>query len=81
MLFQCWASVEVISTLANIETALGECLLFAGNLCPDPLSTRRSLKFDSMLGQRRRRWTNIESNLGESHVFAGEVYANLSSML
>ena len=26
-----------------------------------------------MLGQRRRRWTNIESTLGERLVFAGKV--------
>ena len=34
-------------------------------------NTRHSPNVGLMLGQRRRRWTNIEPTLGESHVFAG----------
>ena len=30
-----------------------------------------------MLGQRRRRWTNIETELGECLVFAGYVLARI----
>ena len=36
-----------------------------------PVNTGRSSKADSMLGQRRRHWPNIESTLGERLVFAG----------
>ena len=36
-----------------------------------PANTRHSAKAGSMLGQRRRRWTNIQPALAQCHVCAG----------
>ena len=36
-----------------------------------PANTGHLTNAVSMLGQRRRRWANIEKALGECHVFAG----------
>ena len=38
----------------------------------DPANTVQCPIVGSMLGQRRRRWTNIETALGQCLVFAGE---------
>ena len=39
-----------------------------------PEITRLSPKVVSMLGQRRRRWSNIEPTLAERLVFAGDYF-------
>ena len=41
-----------------------------------PENTEHSPNVVSMLGQRQRRWTNIETALGECSVFAGSVMLN-----
>ena len=41
------------------------------SLCGSDAYTERSTNVVSMLGLRRRRWTNIETTLGERIVFAG----------
>ena len=39
----------------------------------NPANTRHGPNVGSMLGQRRRRWPNIDSTLGRCLVFAGTV--------
>ena len=39
----------------------------------NPANTGHSPNFVSILGQRRRRWANIEPEFGECPVFAGNV--------
>ena len=42
-------------------------------MSPNPANTRHSPNAISMLGQRRGRWANIETALGECLVFAGKL--------
>ena len=49
-----------------------DTLYMGTNYYSEPTAnTRRPPNVGSMLGQRRRRWTNIEPTLGERLVFAG----------
>ena len=56
--------------IALVQRQVNAVLLLA--LSEDnPVNTRRSPNAGSMLGQRRRRWANIEPALGECLVIAG----------
>ena len=64
---------EPISSFPSCKRELGE-FEFDGQhtnlLWKGPANTRRWPNADLMLGQRRRRWTNIKSALGHRLVFA-----------
>ena len=42
---------------------------------------RHSPNVGSMLGQRRRRWTNIDPTLSQLHLFVGDLRENVRLML
>ena len=60
----------------SIEKALVD-LSFFSNIRVFPAYRRHSPNAVSMLGQRRRRWTNIETALGQCLAFAGLVVNSL----
>ena len=56
----------------GVSTDTGRCNISHDVECADfPANTRYSPNAAPMLGQRRRRWTNIGPALGQSLVFAG----------
>ena len=68
-----FSTVNLITVVSYIILSMGITLFFYHSigLRHIPANSRRSPKVGLMLGQRRRRWTNIEPTLGERLVFAG----------
>ena len=59
----------------GVSTDTGRCNISHDVECADfPANTRYSPNAAPMLGQRRRRWTNIGLAVGQSLVFAGLVW-------
>ena len=84
MMGNCWASVAYVGPALNQHWAyalsllckVGQCASIENTLCLDryigvPANTIHCPIVGSMLGQRRRRWTNIDPALGQCLVFAG----------
>ena len=67
----------------SITSALGQCILLSGGSGAEIESVTRIMQPSentvqspnavSMTGQRRRLWVNIETALGEYHVFAQSI--------
>ena len=68
MLVQCWPSLQAnMRRWPNAGPMLAHCLRRWTSMTP--ANTEQSPDVVSMAGQRQRRWANIETVLGEWHVF------------
>ena len=70
--YPCNIAVVIVWILWQTKTDLSVILrrMLAAVLLHHPANTRRSPNVGSIMGQRRRRWANIEPTLGERLVFA-----------